>query len=284
MESREPLKRSDDILDLLDLDRYPIVDLDQGKGSEFLQQCCEHMAAHGWCNLDGFVRAEGLEALGGEANELMPTAEFLTIKRTIYGGKVDSSVPEGDPRRREYTHRAMQLADDQLPEGTLIQRLYRSEVLTEFVRRVQGKSELYRYADEFQALNIVALPPGGWHGWHYDYNECTVTLLLQAAEKGGEFTFLPNVRTKDDENREVVDQFLSGDMSNAKTFSRSAGALTLFRGEYSLHGVTEIEGSLPRVTAIFTYDEEPGRVACDEINVRIYGPRVERILAERKRA
>ncbi len=275
-------QQTSEVLDLIDLERYPIVDLDYGKGAEFLRHCCEHMAEHGWCNLDGFVRPEGLEALAAEANQLLPTAEFLTIRRTIYGGKVDKSVPEGDPRRREYTHRAMQLADDQLPEDTLIQKLYRSDVLTEFVKRVQGKRELYRYADEFQALNIVALPPGGWHGWHYDYNECTVTLLLQAAEKGGEFTFLPNVRTKDDENREIVDQFLAGDMSNAKTFSRGAGALTLFRGEYSLHGVTEIEGELPRVTAIFTYDEEPGRVASDEINIRIYGPRVERILAERR--
>lgn len=272
----------DDILGLIDLDRYPIVDLDHGKGAEFLQQCSAHMAAHGWCNLDGFLTPDGLDALAQEANALLPTAEELRITRTIYGGQVDKTVPEGDPRRREYTHRALQLADDQLPAEALIQRLYRSQILKEFIRRVQGKRELYHYADEFQALNIVALPPGGWHGWHYDYNECTVTLLLQAAEKGGEFTFLPDVRTKDTENMEVVDQFLAGDMSHAKTFSRGAGALTLFRGEYSLHGVTKIEGNRPRVTAIFTYDEEPGRVASDEINIRIYGPRVERILAERR--
>ncbi len=279
------VNHSDDpILGLIDLERYPITDLEQGEGAAFLQDCVDHMAAHGWCNLDGFIRPDGLARLANEANELLPSAEHLTIKRTIYGGTVDSSVPEGDPRRREYTHHALQLADDQLPDDTLIQQLYRSEALTEFVRRVQGKDKLYRYADEFQALNIVALPPGGWHGWHYDYNECTVTLLLQAAEKGGEFTFLPNVRTAEDENREVVDQFLAGDMSHAKTFSRGAGTLTLFRGEYSLHGVTRIEGNLPRITAIFTYDEEPGRVASDEINIRIYGPRAERILAERRRS
>lgn len=271
-----------DPLDLVDLDRYPISDIDHGPGAEFLQGCRDHMAAHGWCNLDGFIRPDGLAALAAEANALLPRAEHLTIKRTIYGGKVDPGVPKGDPRRREYTHRALQLADDQLPAHTLIQRLYRSEVLTEFVRKVQGKRELYHYADEFQALNIVALPPGGWHGWHYDYNECTVTLLLQAAEKGGEFTFLPDVRSREGEDRERVDQFLAGDMSHAKTFSRGAGALTLFRGEFSLHGVTEIEGNRPRITAIFTYDEKPGRVASDEINIRIYGPRVERILAERR--
>ncbi|MEM8688960.1 MAG: hypothetical protein AAGF81_16630 [Pseudomonadota bacterium] len=267
---------------LVDLERYPILDLDHGPGRDFLQQCCDHMAAYGWCNLDSFIHAEGLRMLAEEANALLPRAEHLTIKRAIYGGTADPSRPEGDPRRREYTHRALQLADDQIPAASLIQQLYRSDLLTDFVRRVQAKRELYHYADEFQALNIVALPPGGWHGWHYDYNECTVTLLLQAAERGGEFTFLPDVRSADGEDSARVDRFLAGDMSLAKTFSRGAGALTLFRGEYSLHGVTQIEGNLPRITAIFTYDEQPGRVASDEINVQIYGARVERILAERR--
>ena len=272
------------IIDLIDLERYPIHALDRAPGAAFLRRCRDQIDRQGWCNLDGFIRPAALEALAGEANALLPGAEALTIKRTIYGGKVDASAPEGDPRRREYTHHALQLADDQLPADTLVQRLYRCDVLTDFVRRVQGKAELYRYADEFQALNIVALPPGSWHGWHYDYNECTVTLLLQAAEEGGEFTFIPNVRTAEDENRDIVDRFLAGDMSHAKTLSRAAGTLTLFRGEYSLHGVTEVKGKLPRITAIFTYDEEPDRAASDEINIRIYGRRVERILAERSRA
>ena len=274
--------QSDEIIHLVDLARYPLHQLDRGAGAELLRRCRAHMDMHGWCNLDGFIRPDGLNALAKEANSLLPNAESLKIKRNIYGGKVDASVPDGDPRRREYVHHALQLADDQVPADTLVQRLYRSDVLTDFVRLVQGKTELYRYADEFQALNIVALPPGSWHGWHYDYNECTVTLLLQAAEQGGEFTFIPNVRTMEDENREIVDQFLAGDMTHAKTFSRGAGTLTLFRGEYSLHGVTEVQGKQPRITAIFTYDAQPNRSASDEINIRIYGPRVERILAGRR--
>lgn len=284
MERRSSLQNPGEILDLIDLERYPIDDLETGKGAEFVRDCRAQMDAQGWCNLDRFIRPDALSALVAEAGELLPGAEHLTIKRTIYGGKVDASVPAGDPRRREYTHRALQLADDQIPAETLIQRLYRSDTLTDFIRRVQGKGELYRYADEFQALNIVALQPGSWHGWHYDYNECTVTLLLQAADKGGEFTFIPNARSRDGENRKIVDGFLAGDMTHARTFARGAGTLTLFRGEYSLHGVTRIEGERPRITAIFTYDEQPDRIASDEINIRIYGERAARILAERRQA
>lgn len=279
MHSFDPQK--DMALNLVDLERYPIDDLDQGRGAEFLARCQSDMEAQGWCNFDSFIRPEALDALTQEANTLLPDAETLTIKRNIYQGEVDPSVPPGDPRRREYVHRALQLADDQIPAGTLIQRLYHSDLLTDFIRRVQGKPTLYRYADEFQALNIVALPPRSWHGWHYDVNECTVTLLLQAAEKGGEFTFIPNSRTADGESTEIVDEFLSGDMTHARTFSRGAGTFTLFRGGYSLHGVTEVEGSHPRITAILTYAETPGCVASDEVNIRIYGKRVEQILAQR---
>jgi len=274
--------RRDIALDLIDLDRYPIADLDRGAGAEFLAKCQRSMEKRGWCNLDGFIRTPALEQLNTEANDLLPTAEVLHVKRNIYQGAIDPSLPEDDPRRKEFTHIAVQLADDQIPAETRLKQLYHSEILTGFVRRVQGKDQLYRCADEFQALNVVALHPGSWHAWHYDTTECTVTLLLQAAEAGGEFTFLPNSRTDEAEDREAVDRLLSGDMSQAQTFSRGAGTFTLFRGGYSLHGVTKVEGRRPRISAIMTYDEQPGRGIDDEINIRIYGKRVESILASRR--
>lgn len=269
-------------LQIVDLGRYPIADLDSGAGAEFLAACQQSMEANGWCNLDGFIRDDALAWLGEEANDLLPTAEVLHVKRNIYQGAIDPSLPADNPRRKEFMHVAVQLADDQIPGDTRLKRFYHSPSLTEFVRRVQKKRQLYRCADEFQALNIVSLQPGSWHAWHYDTTECTVTLLLQAAEEGGEFTFLPNSRTDQDEDREAVDRLLAGDMSQAQTFSRGAGAFTLFRGGYSLHGVTKVEGSRPRISAILTYDEEPGRVIGDEINIRIYGKRVDKILAARR--
>ncbi|MEM7067284.1 MAG: hypothetical protein AAF478_00245 [Pseudomonadota bacterium] len=276
------LEHQDMALSLVDLERYPIADLSSGEGAKFLTECQAHMDEYGWCNFDGFVRDEALELLGQEANDLLPNAETLTIKRTIYQGEVDPTVPEGDPRRAEYTHVARQLADDQIPGETLIQQLYKSDILTDFIRQVQRKETLHRCADEFQALNVVSLEPTSWHAWHYDTTECTMTLLLQAAESGGEFAFIPNSRTDESEDRERVDRLLAGDMSVAQTFSRGAGTFTLFRGGYSLHGVTQVKGERPRITAIMTYSEEPDEVISDDINIRIYGKRVEQILASRK--
>ncbi|WP_170379662.1 HalD/BesD family halogenase [Ruegeria atlantica] len=274
--------KRDVALDFVDLDRYPIADLDNGPGAELLAQCQLSIDTNGWCNLDGFLHSKALKQMNSEANTLLPTAEILHVKRNIYQGAIDPSLPDDDPRRKEFIHSAVQLADDQIPAESGLKQLYQSEILTEFVRRVQMKDQLYRCADEFQALNVVALQPGSGHAWHYDTTECTVTLLLQAAEKGGEFTFIPNSRTDSDEDREAVDRLLDGDLSHAQTFARGAGTLTLFRGGYSLHGVTKVEGDRPRITATMTYDEQPDREIGDEINIRIYGKRVENILASRK--
>ena len=220
--------RPDIALELIDLDRYPIADLDNGPGADFLARCQHGMDADGWCNLDGFMRADALAHLIAEANELLPIAEILHVRRNIYQGSIDPSLPEDDPRRKEFTHIAVQLADDQIPPQTRLKRFYRSEILTEFVRRVQMKEQLYRCADEFQALNVVALQPGSWHAWHYDTTECTVTLLLQAAEDGGEFTFLPNSRTDEAEDREAVDRLLAGDHVSGADFCAWRGHVHAF--------------------------------------------------------
>ncbi len=275
-------QHADMALNLIDLDRYPIADMNQGVGAEFLQECQTHMEMHGWCNFGGFLKPEALEAVTKEANDLLPTAEVLTIKRNIYQSKIDTSLPETDARAKEMTHVSVQLADDQIPAETLLQKLYKSAILTEFVRRVQKKEQLYRCTDQFQALNVVALRPNNWHAWHYDTIECTVTMLLQAAEKGGDFVFLPNSRTDTTEDREAVDRLLTGDTSKAESFARAPGAFTLFRGGYSLHGVTQVEGNIPRVTAIMTYDEQPNRIIKDEVNVMIYGQRAKNILASQQ--
>ncbi|MEM7378423.1 MAG: hypothetical protein AAF460_13075 [Pseudomonadota bacterium] len=93
-----PHDQRDRALDLVDLERYPINTLDHGAGAAFLADCRHSIDTFGWCNLDGFIRADALEQLNREAVELLPTASDLEITRTIYQSAADGSHPEGDPR------------------------------------------------------------------------------------------------------------------------------------------------------------------------------------------
>jgi hypothetical protein len=45
----------------------------------------------------------------------------------------------------------------------------------------------------------------------------------------------------------------------------------LFKGRYSLHRVSPLEGPTPRYVAIFSYVEEPGMVGSVERTRQLYG-------------
>ena len=277
----EPLP---EVARLVDLERYPIHALDSVRTRALIAQWQAEFDRTGACNLQGFVTPEGAAELAAESIALLPLAHRRAWTRNFLDEMEDDpNRPADHPGHRFWTSFATQLADDQIGPETGIRQLYEWETLTEFVARVQGKSKLYRFADEFQALNIIALGDGDRDIWHFDDNECTVTLLLQEPEAGGDFVYGRNTMDPDgnidlDEARRLID----APFDDLERLERSAGTLTLFRGGHSLHGVTPVRGNLQRITAIMTYDPDPDRVSNDRTNCAIYGPRVERILRERR--
>ena len=273
-----------EVAGLVDLERYPIHDLESARTRDLIATWRTEFDRTGACNLQGFVTPAGAVELAAEAIALMPIANRRAWTRNFLDEMEDDpSRPADHPGHRFWTTFATQLADDQIGPETGIRQLYEWEALTEFVAKVQGKTRLYRFADEFQALNIIALGDGDQDIWHFDDNECTVTLLLQEPEAGGDFVYGRNTMDPDGNvDLDAVRRLIGAPLDDLERLERSSGTLTLFRGGHSLHGVTPVRGSRQRITAIMTYDPDPGRVSNDRTNCAIYGPRVERILAERR--
>ena len=273
-----------EVAHLVDLERYPIHDPESARTRDLIAMCRAEFDRTGACNLQGFVTPAGAVELAAEAIALLPLAYRNTWTRNFLDEMEDDPRrPADHPGHRFWTTSATQLADDQISPETGLRQLYEWEALTEFVARVQGKSKLYRFADEFQALNIIALGEGDRDIWHFDDNECTVTLLLQESDTGGEFVYGRNTMDPDGNiDLEEVGRLFDAPLDDLQRLERSSGTLTLFRGGHSLHGVTPVRGRRKRITAIMTYDPDPGRVSNDRTNCAIYGPRVERILAERR--
>jgi len=136
-------------------------------------------------------------------------------------------------------------------------------------------------ADPFQALNLMYLGDGNESQWHYDAGEFTVTLLLQDAKMGGEFEFVPNIRSVEDENYAEVRQVFDNTHEGVRCYERTTGTLTMFRGGHSLHRVTPSIGDQKRITAILCYDEHPDFIDSDDVNLRLYGERIRPILDAR---
>ena len=266
---------------VLDLDRYPLHEPGSPAGRAFLEGCRRELEETGACNLQGFVRPNAVEALAAEARELAPLAYRKDTRRTAYFNRDEPERDPGHPRRTFFPLKMSQTANDLIPKAALIQQLYEWQKLTDFIRVVVGREQLYRMADPYQALNLTYLGDGDVQPWHYDHGEFVVTLLLQSAEKGGAFEYAPAIRTPEDENFEGVRRLFAGTWPGVRTMPRAAGTLTIFRGEYAMHRVSPVEGSRQRITAVFSYDSLPDRLAEDHVNLMIYGPRLKPLLEGR---
>lgn len=271
-----------DAASLIDLARYPVDRLDTPEGEALVAACRAELADNGCCNLTGFVRLEAVAAMREEALGLEDMAYRQDGRRNAYFTLDDPALPQDDPRRRYWHYRMNQLAGDAIPGGTGCRALFEWDGLTEFFRRILGYERLYRMADEFQNLNLIYLHPGHHQPWHYDQGEFAVTLLLQAPEAGGDFEFVPAIRSETDENLAGVAAAIDGRHPGLMRPARDAGTLTVFRGMYSLHRVSTVEGSRPRITAVLSYDGRPDRIATDRENAHIYGPRVAAVLEARR--
>ena len=61
------------------------------------------------------------------------------------------------------------------------------------------------------------------------------------------------------------------DRTDIITLDLAPGALALFEGRYSIHRVSPIAGSEPRLIALFGYDTKPGTMSSDLLKQRRYG-------------
>src|SRR5206468_8313927 len=94
---------------------------------------------------------------------------------------------------------------------------------------------------------------------------------LQAGDVGGDFEVAPSIRTAADERYDAVKRVLDGDHRDIVTLPMTPGTLLVFAGRNSLHRVSPIRGSTPRLVALFGYDTKPGTMSTDLLKEVRYG-------------
>ncbi len=201
---------SDPVAGLVDTTRYPLDDLASPDGQELVDRCRSELQASGACQLPGFISPQGLQALVTEAAGLALLAFRQDDLHNVYFEDVDDSLPEDHPNRLLQHTSSAAVAWDEIPEGSGIRELYESEQLLEFIRNALGKEKLYRNADPLGACTVVVYREGDELGWHFDNAEFAVTLMLQRSESGGDFEYVPRIRSHEEENHERIQQLLQG--------------------------------------------------------------------------
>ncbi len=270
---------------LIDLERYPLDQPHSRRYADLLDDCRENLRSHGCMVVPGFVRADALNTLIAEADEVAGAAHRSYNDTNVYFSADDESLPKTHPRRRFYKRSNAFVPADNFAEDSPLRAIYEWPNFMPFIRDAleEPPDRFFRYADPLADVIINVVEEGGGFPWHFDTNNFTVTLAIQNGEAGGEFEYCPALRSSSDENVPGLQAVLDGDRGPVRTLELNAGDLQIFRGRYSLHRVTAVEGSQTRYVGIFSYADAPGMVARVERTRQLYG-KVLPIHLEREKA
>ena len=262
--------------DLVDLERYPLQNLDSPTARGLIERVTGDLARDGASSLPGFLKPAAIELMAAEAEALGPLAHAGPTAVSPYYFNydlADNRSPDHPTRHRG--RRNLRLVPyDLIPQESALYRLYHWPVLPRFLARVLGYERLFRLEDPYQSLNISLMETGGCQQWHFDRGTFTTTILLQAAESGGVFEYAPQIRSEEDENFDAVAQVLKGDRDRVRRIVIEPGMLNLFQGHYSLHRVTQVEGPCRRIQTTLAFSPAPSVTGSLKSSLLHYGARV----------
>lgn len=261
-----------DLSAFVDTERYPLDDPDNPSLIEVIESARRDLDREGCAVLRGFLHPKVLEQARTESARMAEKSFFNTRQVNAYFTADDHSLPDDDPRRIFMTRTSGFVTRDMITADSLIHRLYVSKAMKSLVARCLGEEQIYEYADPFAGLVLNVLPNGTQQPWHYDTNEFIVTMMTQQPEAGGVFEYCPGIRTPQDENYTGVSAVIrEDDTTPIKRLDLRPGDLQLFKGRFSLHRVSGVQGDTPRLTAIFAYSQQPGVVGKLERTRQLYG-------------
>jgi hypothetical protein len=253
-----PLTTGATLGDIIDLERYPITDRTHPAYLALVADSQALLGKEGVAIFPGFVRDKMVGTMADQTLALHPRMFHFRENHTVYFKPQEDGVDSGHPLRRLMKTEKDTVAYADIPADNVIRNIYESDEVLSFIKDVLGLDTLYRHADPLAALNLQGFTTGQQLGWHFDRSDFSVTLSLQAASAGGDFEYVRMLRNEDDDCYDAVRQFLDDpETQTIEVLPQVPGTLTLFRGRYSLHRVTPVEGDRLRLNAVFAYVDQP---------------------------
>lgn len=258
---------------LIDLDRYPL-DLPTSAGYlAAVEAAREQLHADGCAVVTDLLVPEAIAVMHDEIVHRKGTTHYSTQKINPYFHvEVNPAYPERHPVNTFIERSSGFIPGDSWEPGCATDVLFHSTELTRFIADCLEVPELHCYADPLAGLTANILDPGQQFTWHFDTNDFAVTVLVDEADEGGLFEYVPLIRTADDENFAAIQAVLDGGTTGVRTLTLRPGDMQIFRGRYSLHRVTRVAtSSKPRHAAIFAYTQEPNVIGRLERTRQLFG-------------
>jgi len=240
---------------------YPIDEADNPARRAVIDQVRTELAEDGCAVIRNFFSEAGLRALLEEAQKRKAQTYYSQRKQcNVYLNEGDPDLGEDHPLNIFMPRTNGFITADLFGEESTAHRLYYWQPLKQFLAECLGKQELFIYEDPVSNMIVNVGKPGQQFNWHFDTNEFTITMLLQAAQSGGIFEYVPGLRSARDECYAEVKKLLDGDRSRVRQLQLNAGDLQFFLGRFSLHQVTANSGDDDRLLLIMSFSEKPGMI------------------------
>ena len=257
---------------IIDLNKYPIHELNSSTIKRLIKRCKEELKHFSCCTIPGFGLTKSIKTMLSEVEKKLGEVYWSEEKINPYlNSKDEISLPKNNPKRI-FAHRNNgYLNSDLFDKNSELKFLYERQELLNFVSACVGISPLYRWADPLACHAYNMMKPNGILPWHFDSCEFTLSILIQKPENGGVFEYCPNIREPGNENFDEIKKVLDGDRKRVRQLKLEPGDLQIFKGRFTLHRVTKIEGKLSRYLAIPAYVLDPWRVNTPEHSRAVYG-------------
>ncbi|MBN33876.1 MAG: hypothetical protein CMM46_03705 [Rhodospirillaceae bacterium] len=256
---------------IIDLDTYPITDLESTEAKALIARAAERYAREGACLLPGFLRPGTVALMAAEADAVSSDAFRCDDQHNPYLEPDNPDLGDDHPRRRAEATKLDVLGCDQLSSQNLLMRLHAWQPLCDFLGRVLGYDSFHRFEDPVGAVTINVMNDGDGHGWHFDEAQFTISVMLQAPDSGGHFEYVPGLRGDDFDDYDGLARVLDGDRSGVTTIPITPGAMLLFGGRNLLHRVSRVEGGTTRHVSVLCYRDRPGMTNSPEVRQLFYG-------------
>jgi hypothetical protein len=180
--------------EIVNLDLYPVDDATNPPRNAFIEQARNNLESNLYCTLPGLVRSAAIEAMITEATRLEAGTNHNNSLRDCYlHQQIDADLPESHARNLQDRSSTRMIPYDQIPEASTLKTFYQSDAIREMVAEIIGVAELFSNEDPYQPANYVCYQSDDESSWHFDGdNAFTMTLMIQAADIGGDFELLPH--------------------------------------------------------------------------------------------
>ena len=252
--------------EIIDVERHPIED------KPYAAQCRNELKKTSILVLNNFLSKAALLELQGEAHSLHEKAFYCSQKHNVLLTEKNPQLDDSHPCNIEVISDKGCVPHDLIPVDSHLRTIYTSPTFQNFVQSVLSLDKVHPYADTLSSINYNYYEKTQQLGWHFDNASFAITLMIQSPGSGGEFQYVVDGRhlEKNTVDVQLVDAVLQN-KHPVEGLQVGEGTLVLFSGRDTLHRVTPVTSSRPRVLATLNYNLEKNMELSENARAMFFG-------------